>query len=194
MPVQNHFIVDVAEAGAITAIKEYENMSRADPYNIPEYWITCRIASDLAGKGLTVECEKRIDDMVGDKKLGGRVDLAVYTSADVSQRGALQALIEVKGPRTTWSSFPADFVRLDAIAKSLSAPNLLIGLVYATSPMRAVDLNKEQNTMKRWLAGIVEPEKVRISARQHLQCNHKDRTPGVDDLWEIMSIFDLYRS
>ena len=52
-------IIVTAESAAVAAIKEYETISRSSPYYLPEYWITCRIASDLASRGLTVECEKR---------------------------------------------------------------------------------------------------------------------------------------
>lgn len=183
-------IVVTAEVAAVAAIKDYENISGADPYNIPEYWIVCRIASDLAGQSFIVECEKRIDEIVVGKRLG-RVDLAVYSTAEQNENKLLRALIEVKGPRTTWPSFLADFVRLREIAKELSASDVLIGLVYAAPPMTAVELNKEQEKIKRVLAaGDVGPEKLKFSERQHLQRRHKDRTPGVNDVWEIMSVFD----
>jgi hypothetical protein len=183
-------IIATSEIAAIAAIKEYENISKADPYNIPEYWIVCHLARELAGKNLTVECEKRIDEMVLNEKFDGRVDLVVSTEENEHANRQLRALIEVKGPRTTWSSFPEDFVRLKNIAKLVSTSDLLIGLIYATPPMTDGALNEERERLKRCLADVAPLEKIRVSKHQHLQHRHTDRTAGDNDFWAIMSIFE----
>jgi hypothetical protein len=185
-------IIATAEAAAIAAVKDYENMSRCDHTYIPEYWITCRIASDLAAQGLVVLCEKRITEMDINEKLGGRIDLAVYEPADENQGPRLSALIEVKGPQTTWPSFSADFDRLSAIAESPSSLGLVIGLLYVTPTMTAAALDFDEKRMKERLVKFFCHEKtdfLRKSERQHLHRHHKDRTPGVDDVWEILSVF-----
>jgi len=59
MPSPNSVIIDTAELAAVAAVEEYERISKTDPHRMPEYWVTCRIASALASKGMIVECQKR---------------------------------------------------------------------------------------------------------------------------------------
>jgi hypothetical protein len=144
-------IISTAENAAIVAIKEYENISGSSLYYLPEYWITCRIASDLASRGLMVECEKRMADLLSNQRLTGRIDLAVYAATNENPKKSLRALIEVKGPRTTWGSFPEAWIRLKTTSESLNSPGLLIGLVYGTENKTHSQLDSEERTMKRWL-------------------------------------------
>lgn len=187
-------IIVITESAAVAAIKEYESISRSSLYYLPEYWITCRIASDLAGRGLIVECEKRVAELLPNQRETGRIDLAVYATTGENQNRSLRALIEVKGPRTTWDSFPKAWVRLKLTSQSLNAPGLLIGLVYGTENKTNLQLDAEEHTMKRWFpAGVLGRERtdfLRTSQRQHLQHRHEGIAPDVDDVWEVMSIFD----
>ena len=115
---------------------------------LPEYWITCRIASDLASRGLNVECEKRFAELLPNQRVKGRIDLAVYATTNENQSRSLRALIEVKGPRTTWPSFPVAWTWLRMAAKSLNAPGLLIGLVYGTETKTNSEMDAEEQVMK----------------------------------------------
>lgn len=186
MFISDHDISATSEAAAVAAIKDYESISKGDHRDMPEYWVTCRIASDLAGKGLVVECEKRIGEIIGgigeiisDKPSREKIDIAVYVTAEDNPNRP-RGLIEIKGSQSRWDTFGDDFVRLRTTAKSLRLSDLLIGLVYATCPMRADKLMEERLEMKRQL-GLAEPKKVTIS---------KQQSSGNNDFWEIMSVFE----
>jgi hypothetical protein len=187
-------IIVTAESAAIAAIKEYENISQGSLYYLPEYWITCRIAADLASRGFIVGCEKRIIELLPAQRVNGRIDLAVYAATDGNGSRSLQALIEVKGPRTTWTSFPVAWLRLKMTSESLNSPGLLIGLVYGTENKTHAQLDAEEHDMTRWLPpAIVRRDTIdylRTSERQHLQGRHDGITPDINDVWEVMSIFD----
>ena len=188
-------IISSAESAAIAAIREYENVAQTPRYYLPEYWITCRIASDLASRGMIVECEKRVAELLLDQRVAGRIDLAAYATTNENQSKTLRALIEVKGPRTTWDSFPVAWTRLRMAAKSLNSPGLLIGPCwYGTENKTNSQLDAEEQTMKRWLPfevlGRERADYLRTSQRQHLARSHNGITPDINDVWEIMSIFD----
>ena len=187
-------IISTAESAAIAAIMAYEDVAGTSLYYLPEYWITCRIASDLASRGLNVECEKRFAELLPNQRVKGRIDLAVYATTNENQSRSLRALIEVKGPRTTWPSFPVAWTRLRMAAKSLNAPGLLIGLVYGTETKTNSEMDAEEQVMKHCfppkILGRERAEFLRTSQRQHLRDRHEGITPDGSDVWEIMSIFD----
>jgi hypothetical protein len=191
-------IIVIAESASVAAIKEYERISNRDHNYMPEYWITCRVASDLANKGWRVECEKRIEELIPkhvEGRNGRRIDLAIYDNVTADRSyGSLKALLEVKGPGSTWPTFPADFVRLRIIAKLLDEPGLLIGLVWGSNPMTDGQLDFAQMTMRQLFSaeipGRERSDFVKVSQRQRLQFHHSNRTLGEDDAWEVMSIFD----
>jgi hypothetical protein len=164
---------------------------------MPEYWVTCRIASALAGKGMIVECEKRLGDLYYENQTterslerAGRVDLIIYDPSTEQDRRRPRALIEIKGKNSSWTSFPADFVRLRLIATELELLDPLIGLVYATTPMQASRLGAEKAKLKKMFLSML-PEVTnldfpRVSERRHSRYG----SLGVDDEWAVMSMFN----
>jgi hypothetical protein len=165
---------------------------------MPEYWVTCRVASALASNGMIVECEKRLADLYyqGDQMIerslerAGRVDLVIYDPSTEQDRRRPCALIEIKGKNSSWASFPADFIRLRMIATELELPDPLIGLVYATTPMQASRLDAEKAKLKNMFLSVL-PEMIavdfpRVSERHHSIYGDL----GVDDEWAVMSMFN----
>jgi hypothetical protein len=63
LSIPESVIIDTAERAAVEAVEEYEKISKAHPHRMPEYWVTCRVASALASNGMIVECEKRFADL-----------------------------------------------------------------------------------------------------------------------------------
>ena len=137
---------------------------------------------------------KKVAELLPNQRVKGKIDLAVYATTNENQSRSLRALIEVKGPRTTWLSFPVAWTRLRITAKSLNAPGLLIGLLYGTENKTSRHLDAEEQVMKSYfpseILGRERAEFLRTSQRQHLRVSHEGITPQVDDVWEIMSIFD----
>lgn len=180
MSISDAEITDTVESAAVAAIDEYETTSRTNHRWMPEYWITCQIASALANKGLIVECEKRLSILIPDGGGNSRIDLVVYNE------GSLRALIEVKRTGSGWPVFPADFMRLMTTAKSIGGAQ--IGLVYGTGPMLSADLDQEERTFEKSFVSLASLLGRALPPRFSRRSKTKFETVG--DVWEVMSIFE----
>jgi hypothetical protein len=190
-PFSDDDLIDTAERAACVAIEDYENISKSAHHPMPEYWITCRVASDLARKGAVVECETRIDGLItSEESRQGRVaaekvDIVLYNSEDARGKRQIRALIEIKSCLSTWKSFPDAFERLRVLGQAIRAENMpgtekvLVGLVYGTAPMSAASLDAECQKIEKLIGYPVR----RYGRRRTAQRNSDD------NWWEIMSIF-----
>jgi len=182
MPVSDDAIVGTAKAAAVAAIDDYEAISKTNHYWMPEYWIVHRIAAEIAHQGMAVVCEERISWLVRDNRKKGRFDVAVYDLTGEGGRGQLRALIEVKGPRTTWRSFETDLMRLAEVANFLDV-NILTGLLHATGPMSDDRLNADEKRFEGVCASVSHRPPSYLQRQ-----NSKFETPG--DVWEVWSLFN----
>ena len=184
-------LIDTAERAACVAIEDYENISKSAHHPIPEYWITCRVASDLARKGAVVECKTRIDSLIpGEESRQGHIahekfDIVLYSSGDDREKRQIRALIEIKSCLSTWASFPAAFERLRILGQAIRAENMpetdkvLVGFVYGTAPMSEASLDAEGQKIEKLIGYPVR----RYGRRRTAQRNSDD------NWWEIISIF-----
>jgi len=159
-------------------------MSKTNHHLMPEYWVTCHIARAFAQKGLTVQCEKRIWDLISGGG-SGRIDLVVYCATGQNPASP-RALIEVKGERSGWPTFPGDFIRLMTIAQMLPSVTL-IGLLYATGPGPTSNLKKEEELLKQIFS------KPPLGQTPHFYGRNNSNYGNLGDVWEVMSIFDHVR-
>jgi hypothetical protein len=184
-------LIAAAEKAACLAIEDYENISKSDHFPMPEYWITCRVAADLAGKGVIVECETRIDGLIADEDgrqghtSSEKVDIVLFDTEDDRTNRKIRALIEIKSALSTYASFPADFARLKILAEALRVENLteqktvLIGLLYGTAPMSRQSLDAENHKIQKLVGYPIRCYGRRRATRRNSE----------DNWWEIMSIF-----
>jgi hypothetical protein len=182
MPISDDTIIAVTKAAAAAAVQDYEAISRTNHYWMPEYWVTHHIASEIARLGMAVACEERIRGLAHDYGKDGRFDVAVYDLTEEGGRGCLRALIEVKGPRTSWLSFRTDLKRLVEIADRLHG-SVLTGLIHATGPMSDDRLNADEKTFADSYAVIFQRSP---SYLQRQNCKFET----LQDVWEVWSLFN----
>lgn len=182
MPISDDDIVAVTTAAAVTAVQDYETISKTNHYWMPEYWITQRVASEIAGRGMVVACEERISGLLINHEKEGRFDVAVYDMDKEGGRGSLRAIIEIKGPRASWISFKTDLKRLVAFSNQPNW-NILVGLIHATGPMPDARLNADEKTFEDSYA-ILFHRSPSFIQRQN------SRFETIENVWEVWSLFN----
>lgn len=142
-------------AAAEKAVDSYFKMSKAVNLVVPENWLQCKIAEYffeertlnvvLEASSNKERWDSQIENPLADHVAAriGRPDLLSFDEAT-----GQKFVIEVKGVRSTWSSFAADAER---IREFVQARRVNAGaLAYASGLLTESELRKEQEHFQQW--------------------------------------------